>query len=49
MRKLTNGWFVFVVTVVVHAAATAGRLAMSPDSQLYVRLADGGVAAMSNL
>jgi hypothetical protein len=49
MRRLTNGWLVFVVTAVVHAAATGGRLAMSPDSQLYVRLADGGVAAMLRL
>lgn len=40
MLKLTDRWFVFAVTVAVHAAATGGRLATSPDSRLYIRLAD---------
>jgi|ERR1041385_5200333 hypothetical protein len=36
--------WVFVVTLLVHGAATAGRFAVSPDSQLYIRLADGLVS-----
>jgi hypothetical protein len=36
-----GSWLVFVLTLLAHAAVTRGRPVIGPDTQLYVRLADG--------
>lgn len=40
-RALSKRWLVFLVTVVVHGLTTRGHALASPDTRLYIRLADG--------
>jgi hypothetical protein len=43
-RFFAKRWLVFLTTVVVHGAFTRGRAIASPDTRLYVYLADGLLA-----